>query len=261
MLSASLILKKPGLFITATDTGVGKTVATCAMAAAMRRQDRRLQISVSKPFASGCRRDREGLVSEDTEAIAHFSDCRASLAQISPIRFAAPLAPAVAAERQQQRIDWQGLERSLNLLDDRGDVMLVEGVGGLLVPLDPNDPKCTVLTLMQALDYPAIIVARATLGTLNHTAMTVQLLKQSGCRIAGIIINGYDVDGSAEDPSINANRQWLKRMTGCDVLAVLPKVADKEALPHKGILAEDIIAAAETIRWRDLCKPPRKKRR
>src|SRR5690554_472814 len=138
-------LRCPGLFITATDTGVGKTVTACAIAAVLRQQQRGVRVGVCKPFASGCRQEREGLVSADAEALAHFADCRQPLDVINPIRFARPLAPAVAAEQARATIDWSEAARSLAVLDESSDALLVEGVGGLLTPLDPADPDATVL--------------------------------------------------------------------------------------------------------------------
>ena len=115
---------------------------------------------------------------------------------INPIRFAAPLAPAVAAESEVEGglIDLSPLPRALRLLDQSSDALVIEGVGGLLVPLDPRRPEVTVLDLIAALRYPVVIVCRATLGTLNHTAMTVRLLRKAGCRIAGLVLNGYEPD-------------------------------------------------------------------
>jgi dethiobiotin synthetase len=252
-----LQLTRPGLFVTATDTEVGKTVITSAIALALRRQNPGLQLGISKPFASGCRREREGLVNADAEALAHFADCRMPLDTINPIRFKAPLAPAVAAEQTGEAIDWPKLTESLHRLDEAHDALLIEGVGGLLVPLDPADPGCTVLTLMRAIGYPAVVVARPGLGTLNHTTMTVRLLREAGVSVAGIVINGYDPNVSeAEDPALPTNRQWLRRLTDVPVLAVVPRVKADQCQPEKGLLSEDIVGAVAMQRWQGLLARP-----
>ncbi|HEX7009556.1 MAG TPA: dethiobiotin synthase [Phycisphaeraceae bacterium] len=252
-------LSKPGLFITGTDTGVGKTVVTCAIAAALRRQWPGHAIGVCKPFSSGCRRDREGLVSEDAEALAHFADCRLPLNVINPIRLAPPLAPAVAAEETQTAIDWPQLRHSLEVIDRASDAVLIEGVGGLMVPLDPQQPRRTVLDLIAALGYPVLVVTRSRLGTLNHTAMTVRLLRDSGCRVAGLVMNGYDADVAvAEDPSVISNRRWLEKLTGVSVLAVVPRVTPQGVMPHRAQLDPAIIDAAALVAWLDVLKPPRR---
>jgi dethiobiotin synthetase len=252
-----LALTRPGLFITATDTDVGKTVVTSALALALRRQQPQCRLGVSKPFSSGCRKDREGLVNPDAEALAHFADCREPLAVINPLRYQKPLAPAVAADELGEPIDWSLLAESLHRLEEGHDLMLIEGVGGVLVPLDPSDPQCTVLTFMQALGYPAVIVARAGLGTLNHTAMTARLLREAGVPIAGIVMNQYDPDAAAaDDPSFQSNRQWLERLTGAPVLAVVPKVSTDQCQPQKGILGQAIVHAMAMQQWRPFFKRP-----
>jgi len=254
----TLELTKPGLFITGTDTGVGKTLATCAIAHALRRQSPGIRLGACKPFASGCRREREGLVNEDAEALAHFADCKQPLEVINPIRFAQPLAPAVAAQESNQPIDWSAIERSLNSLDNESDALLIEGVGGLMVPIDPLHPTLTVLDLIKALGYPTVIVARAGLGTLNHTMMTTQLLKLARCPIAGLVINCYEPDpATADDISIASNRTWLSKMTGLRTLAVIPRVPEVGAQPHKARLDPAVLEAVEMTYWPDILIPPR----
>ena len=262
MLDLSQTSSTPGLFVTGTDTEVGKTVVTCAIAAALRRQLPGVRLGVSKPFASGCRKDREGLVNEDAEALAHFADCKQSLSVINPIRYAPPLAPAMAAQEADEPVDWQALARSLEVLQHASDAVLVEGVGGLMAPIDPQRPKLTVLNLIVAIGYPVLVVARAGLGTLNHTAMTVAILKQAGCRIAGLVINGYIADpAKADDPSIAGNRVWLERLTGIRSLAVVPKVDAIGAQPQHGRLDPAILEAVEMTYWPDVLGLPKPQRK
>lgn len=243
-------LRCPGLFVTGTDTGIGKTVITCAIAAALRRQGAG-RVGVCKPLASGCRKDREGLVSEDAEALAHFADCRFPLDVINPIRMFDPLAPAMAAARKDAPPDWASLTHALQRLDEGSDALLVEGVGGLLVPLDPRDPQYAVLDLAAAIGYPVLVVARATLGTINHTAMTVRLLRERGLSLAGVVMNGFDIDGSADDPSMLLNREWIEKVCQAKVLTVVPKAEPGSVVPHEGLIAGSILDAAGTIRWAD----------
>ena len=85
----------------------------------------------------------------------------------------------------------------------------------MLVPLDPDKPRVNVIDLIAWVGLPVVIVCRPNLGTLNHTAMTAALLKhRKGVKVAGLVINGYDADAAAEDPSIESNRRWLSKMTG-----------------------------------------------
>lgn len=256
MFDRPLNLTRPGLFITGTDTGVGKTVISASIAASLRRRGQR--VGVCKPMATGCRRDREGLVNEDAEALAHFADCRASLDVINPVRYVLPLAPAVAAEQAGEPIDFDAIARSLHVLDSTHDGLLVEGVGGLLVPIDDRDPRITGLDLIKAVGYPVVVVTRATLGTLNHTAMTIKLLKQSGCRIAGLVINGFDADAGREghvaDVSMQTNRAWLEKMNRVPTLAFVPKVADDRVQPHRGLIDEAVLEAVHQTDWSTLWK-------
>lgn len=253
-------LRCPGLFVTGTDTGVGKTVVTCAVAWALRRQlGAGARVGVCKPFATGCRRDREGLVSEDAEALAHWSDCRQPLDVINPVRFARPLAPAVAAEQAREAVAWPEVARSLAVLDGSSEALLVEGVGGPMVPLDPASPRLTVVDLAEAVGYPVLIVARSVLGTLSHTAMAVSVLKARGLRVAGIVMNGYDVDAAAEaDPSVATNRVWLERLTGVRVVAVSPRVPAEAAQPQRGVLDASVLESVATAWWPDVLKPQRR---
>lgn len=251
--------KVPGLFVTGTDTGVGKTVVTCAIALALRRQNPGLRVGALKPLASGCRREREGLVNEDAEALAHFSDGLLPLDVVNPLRFRLPLAPASAAQREGRPPDWGRLQHAVRQLAEHHEVLLVEGVGGLRVPLDPRDPALTVVELMQAVGLPTVIVARAGLGTLNHTVMTAEILRGAGLSVAGIVINGQptDVQAESEDPSLSDNARWMTAMTGLPVLATLPEAQPGGADVHRGELDDAIAAAAEQVDWRALmAKPP-----
>src|SRR5579884_3028539 len=179
-------LSIPGLFITGTDTDVGKTVVAGAIADWFRR--RGFRVAVCKPVATGCVRRREGLVSEDAEFLAHCADARASLDEMCPQRYAEPLAPAIAAERAGRPLDWEAIDRSVWRMSGDADVMIVEGVGGLMVPLDG---KHTVCDMAGWLGAPAVVVARAGLGTINHTLLTVNALREVKVAVAGVVINRY----------------------------------------------------------------------
>src|SRR4051794_18658109 len=113
----------PGLFITGTDTGVGKTVIAGAIAADFRRRGKR--VAVCKPIATGCVRRREGLVSEDAEFLAHHSNTHHPLDLVCPQRYAEPLAPAVAAERAKEPVDWDAINRAIAAMSADSDVMIV----------------------------------------------------------------------------------------------------------------------------------------
>ena len=240
----------PGLFVTGTDTEVGKTVIACAIAWALRQQRVGSKVAVCKPMATGCDKRREGLVNADAEALAHFSDCRLPLDVINPIRFREPLAPAVAARQLGAATPWGNLEDAARQIDAYGDALVVEGAGGVMVPVDADDPKATWLDLA-CFGLPAVVVTRAGLGTLNHTAMTVKHLHDAGVKVAGVVVNGYEPDEAAamsQDPSGPSNPRWIEQMTGAKVLALVPRVADG-VCPGEGQIAPAVLDAVAAVDW------------
>jgi dethiobiotin synthetase len=240
----------PGLFVTGTDTEVGKTVISCAIAWSLRQQRSGSKVAVCKPMSSGCEKRREGLVNEDAEALAHFSDCRLPLDVINPIRYREPLAPAVAAKQLGQSTPWWVFEDAIEQIDGYGDALIVEGAGGVMVPLDADDPKVTWLDT-GCFGLPAVVVARAGLGTLNHTAMTVKVLRDHGVKVAGVVINGYEPDEAAamsQDPSLPGNPKWIEQMTGAKVLALVPRL-DTGVSPQEGKIASGVLDAVAMVDW------------
>lgn len=228
----------PGLFITGTDTGVGKTVVAGAIASWFRRHG--IRVGVLKPIATGCERRREGLVSTDAEFLAHYADARHPLDTICPQRYAEPLAPAVAAERAVQPVDWAAVQRSIDLVSRDSDVLIVEGVGGVMVPLDERH---TVLDLASWLGLPAVIVARAGLGTINHTLLTVNSLRQV-IKVAGVVINRYPAEnaGAAEE----TNPRVISKWSGLPMLCIVPDEPMPATPPH---LPASITAAVDLVDW------------
>jgi len=234
----------PGLLITGTDTDVGKTLVSGAIAAWFRGQ--RARVGVLKPMASGCVRRREGLVSEDAEFLAHCADSPHPLDLVAPLRYAEPLAPAVAAERLKERIDWTPVERSLRTIARDTDVLIVEGVGGIRVPMDE---KHTMLDLAAWLGLPAVVVSRPNLGTINHTLLTVDALRSRNVSVAGVVINRYtpDMAGVAEETNPRAIEKWGK----VPVLCLVPEVRE----PIGSHLPDDVTAAIGQVDWQRLLAP------
>jgi dethiobiotin synthetase len=208
----------PGLFITATDTGVGKTLVAGAIADRLRRQG--LRVGVLKPVATGCVKRREGLVSEDAEFLAACADARVPLDVICPNRYAEPLSPNVAADRAQRPVEWDAIQRSIRMIVGTSDVIIVEGAGGILTPIDDGH---SMLDLARWIGLPTVVVARPSLGTINHTALTVAALKQAGVRVAGVVVNGYpnDTPSVAEETNPRQIEKWAKTK----VLAIVPRDA------------------------------------
>ncbi len=238
-----LQLKKPGLFIAGTDTDIGKTTIACAIAFSLRQSG--LRVGVCKPFASGCRTTREGLVSDDAERLAHAADCRAPLNIINPVRYRAPLAPAVAAETEHAP-DWLEVAGALHQLDDHHDVMIIEGIGGLMVPLDDTHDG---LDLARWLGYPVLVVTRNTLGTLNHTAMTCRLIRSADLPLAGVIINRWHPDSHDAAQITNPDRMAKQNQT-----RVLCRVPESDSASDPDV-PEEIRQAVQSMDWRKICQP------
>jgi len=235
----------PGLFITGTDTGIGKTLVAAAIADWFKRHGHRA--AVCKPIATGCSRRREGLVSEDAEFLAHHADAKFPLNTICPQRFAEPLAPAIAAERAGQTIEWNAIDAAIQTMSRESDVLIVEGVGGVMVPIAR---KILVLDMIVWLGLPAVVVARAGLGTINHTLLTVQALRNANIPIAGVVINKYP----PETPPIaeETNPRAIEKWGSVPVLCMVPEFKGP-AIPT---LPADVAAAIDSVDWLARSRPP-----
>lgn len=247
-------LKTPGLFVTGTGTDVGKTTVTCAILAAWRERDRRVRLGVCKPFSSGCSRDREGMLSEDAQSLARAAGCAAPRSVVSPVCYAAPVAPAAAAEAEDRGPDWSAVSAALTELDRDHDAVVVEAVGGVRVPLDPEYPRFMVAEFARALAYPVLVVADGGLGTLNHTLLTVECLTNLDCRVVGLVLNDPKPSDPGADPSRDTNAVWLERLTGVKVLAHVP--ACRPMKPGSGVPDPRAVAAVAGVDWSEVVRTP-----
>lgn len=203
-----------GLFVTGTDTGVGKTEVSCALVAEARAGG--LDLVAMKPAESGVAPGEPS----DSERLRGAAGGAGDPALVCPYRFAAPLAPAVAARLAGVEVRLSVILDAARALAARHAALLVEGAGGLLVPLTERE---TYADLAVALGLPVLVVARAGLGTVNHTALTVEALRARRLAVAGVILNRT---GPVDDPSVPHNAAEIERLTGAPVLASLPYRAD-----------------------------------
>jgi len=239
-----------GLFITATDTGVGKTLVTGAISRFLTRKG--VRVGVFKPIATGCKLVREGLVSSDAEFLAHCSNSPFSLEEINPIRYHEPLAPLVAARLAGREIDWEELCLAYHNLTSKCEAILVEGIGGVMVPLEEG---YLVVDMMAEMKLPVLIVSGSKLGSINHSLLTVSACQEAGLVIAGIVINSYNPEG--KDLSEESNPKVITEITGIPVLTIIPY--DKDSCVEKGLLGEDAWAAIKMVDWRGICQIKAKK--
>jgi dethiobiotin synthetase len=191
----------PGLFITGTGTEVGKTYVAAMIARALSESGRR--VGVYKPVASGCRREGDAMVSDDAVALWEGAGRPGELDRVCPQRFLAPLAPHLAAREEGRTVDAELLRTGLAYWEQRSDVVLVEGAGGLMSPLSDED---YVAELADEFGYPLVVVARNALGTINATLQTLITAAtfREGLSIAGVVLN-QPAPPSPADPSTASN--------------------------------------------------------
>lgn len=202
-----------GIFITGTDTGVGKTLVAATLAYLLRM--RGVRVGVMKPVTSGCREEHGRLVSDDAMLLSQAAGVECS-GDVAPYLLREPLAPAEAARIDGVRIDFATIRESYERLSASHDFMIVEGAGGLMVPLAGG---LLVADLVKDLELPLLVVARPGLGTINHTVLTCFAAQQMGIAVAGVIVNNFpDSPGLAEK---GAPHQ-IGSLCGAPVLGVWP---------------------------------------
>jgi dethiobiotin synthetase len=210
-----------GLFFTGTDTGVGKTTVAAAVTRILRRQGR--HVRVCKPVATGARRVGARLVCDDSVVLADASGQGQKWEDVTPFAFAEPLAPAVAARRQGVRLTLEGLVDAVQRLAGPETIVMVEGVGGLLCPLTDKE---TIADLAVALRFPLVVVTRRSLGTLNHTLLTLEVARGRELAVAGVVVNETE---PAQGIAAQTNVQELRQRIGVPLLRVVPFRADVAA--------------------------------
>jgi dethiobiotin synthetase len=212
-----------GLFITGTDTGVGKTHVACAIVRELRAAG--LRVGAFKPACSGAR-----LEPLDTQSPPRWDDLdalRGALGrdvgndQLCPQRFIAPLAPPVAARAEGRSVDLGAIERGFAGWRDACDCLIVEGAGGLLCPLTDS---LSFADLARQFQLPLLIVARRGLGTINHTLLTIEAAQRRNLTIAGIVLN--ETAPNVDDPSSESNAQEISARCDVPILAIRRFLAD-----------------------------------
>ena len=216
-------------FVTATDTEIGKTAITAALASAMKNDG--VDVGVMKPFACGTRQ-KHGFKSEDAQLLAEAAKVSDSEDLINPYFFPIPASPYTAANKLDLLIDVNVVLRRLEQLRSLHNAVLVEGIGGILTPILKD--YC-VADLIKDMNLDTIIVTSSKLGTVNHTLLTCHACNKYGLNVRGIVINnfddtGYDVDELAND---------LTNLSGIEVLCSVPHVDDQKKISD--VLAKNLL--------------------
>lgn len=219
-------MKHVGVFIAGTDTGVGKTVVAGALASAMKEEG--YKVGVMKPIETGCRREGKRLIPSDAIFLKEAVGSKDSLNLINPYRFEKPLAPSVAADLDGVRIDMTRILRAYNTLKERHEIIIIEGAGGILVPVYKD---YLFSDLIRDMGMPIIVVARPGLGTINHTLLTVRCARGYGIPVMGIIINHNS--NKETDLSVKTNPLVIERLSNVPLLGVFPFIRGLKGDPQK----------------------------
>lgn len=220
----------PGLFITGTDTDAGKTVVSCAIARGLRRAG--IDVGVMKPAETGV--PVEGPY--DARALIEAAGVSDSLELVCPQQFDLPAAPLASARAEGREVDLDAIDAAYQEIDRRHECVLVEGAGGLLVPITET---LDMAGLADRLELPVLLVARASLGTINHTLLSVQACQQRGLELLGVVFS--HTNGPTSDADLR-NLDILREMLGNHVLGEIPALGEGE-LPGTGAIDLDAIRA------------------
>ncbi|WP_457640882.1 dethiobiotin synthase [Persephonella sp.] len=200
------------IFITATDTGVGKTVVSAALASILRSQGK--NVGYFKPVETGCEPSCQDAVFLSKITGQHYDD-------VVLYKFKEPVAPYIAAREEGTEIDIELIINKIKGLQERYEYLIIEGAGGIAVPItEYQDRIYTYLDLVSQLSLNTVVVARAALGTLNHTYLTVDILKNHNVSIKGIILNGRSKTPSLAEKT---NPELIEKMTKIPVITVCEK--------------------------------------
>jgi dethiobiotin synthetase len=215
------------VFVAGTDTGVGKTVVTAGLVGWFRREG--IDASAVKPCQTGAPDDDDARFVQQVCGTDEAATC---LRRLGPA-----LAPAVAARETGTDLSYDRIRSGCRAAIADRDAAVVEGIGGLRVPLTE---EIEVVDLVSDLDLPTLVVARSGLGTLNHTALTVEALERRGVDVLGIVLNEYEADGLAE----RTNPAVIEAMTDCPVATLQALDIEAATLAESGDQLIDAVASA-----------------
>lgn len=201
-----------GIFVTATGTDVGKTVITAGLALALR--ERGFKVGVMKPVQSGHPIEAP---ESDGMRLKNWTEVDDPIEKIVPYSFPSPVAPQLAAEFVHSEIDRSRIFPLLEQLKAKYDVVLIEGAGGLMVPICEG---FSIADLAKEIGWPLLIVAHPLLGTVNHTVLTTLVAQQYGLHSVGVILNG--LKESDQEPSVAHNPRLIEQMAQIPVLGTVP---------------------------------------
>ncbi len=206
-------------FITGTDTGVGKTTITAAIAALLRKHN--VDVGVMKPIATGFPQ-KTGFKSRDVALLHDAAQVADDEKTINPVFLPLPTSPYDASKVLNKKIDMDVVFERYEYLVKSHSMVLVEGIGGIMVPITRN---FFVADMIKQMNLETIVVTRSTLGTLNHTVMTIEMCRKYKIPVKGLIVNYFDEKGG---PAEKNSPSTLHEVTGLPILGIIPFVKDYE---------------------------------
>lgn len=209
-----------GVFVTGTDTGIGKTRVCVGLIEALKCKG--LSVCGMKPVASGCFRENDALRNEDAILLRAHASVSIDYARVNPYAFEPPVSPHIAARQSGNVISAAGIVDAFDYLCDHADFVVVEGVGGWEVPL--NDTE-RVSDLARNLGLPVVMVVGLRLGCLNHAVLTSIAIRNSGCQLIGWVANGIDPGFRC----VEANLATLRGMIPAPQIGWIPYCRDAES--------------------------------
>ena len=204
-------------FVTGTDTGVGKTAITAGIAGSLRKLG--VNVGVMKPIATGYQQ-KAGYKSSDVAILAEAAGIKDPEDLINPVFLPIPTSPYDASKLLSVPIDMPMILTRFVKLCSLHDVLLIEGIGGIMTPITKN---FFIADMIKAMTSDTIIVTRAGLGTLNHTVMTWKMCKDHDIKIRGLVINNFDEKGTAAEKNAPTT---LYELTGINILGIIPFIKD-----------------------------------
>lgn len=212
-------MKKPsGIFVTGTDTGVGKTITSAALLCALKSAG--IDAVYMKPVQSGCRQKSGQLIAPDFELVCSLAGAcppKSERPFMTPYRFRRACSPHLAADLEKRPVFPGKIINSFNALKKLHDFVVVEGAGGVLTPLSW---KYSMLDLMKSLSLPVILVAKPGVGTINHTLLSLRELRRANLKILGVVFNHSS--GKGEGIIEKSNKITIERLGRVPVIAELP---------------------------------------
>jgi dethiobiotin synthetase len=230
-------VKFGGLFVTGTDTEVGKSVVAAGLVRGL--VARGLRVAVMKPVASGSRHTLDGLRNDDALALMAAANVPAPYALVNPYCFEPPISPHIAAEEAAVSVDLACIRRNFDMLAQAADCVVAEGAGGWLAPVGP---RTTMEDLALALELPVLLVVGIRLGCINHACLTKRAIEAAGAPLAGWVANTIDPAMARHKENLDT----LVRLLGEPPLAVVPHLGQDSPPLALAAAAERLLAGTRT---------------